>query len=245
MNGPLVIKTLFLDAGGVLCYPAWTRVSASLATEGVVVSADALASAEPFAKRDIDDAAVIQATSDAGRGWLYFNKVLQHAGVPLSQATDAALAMLREYHRTENLWEEVPSEVKPALARLRSLGLTMVVVSNANGRLQHLFDRLGLTPFFDLVLDSHEWAVEKPDPRLFHIALEQSGSTAHATAHVGDLYHIDVIGARNAGLLEGVLFDTADLYHHIDCRRIKNLAELVEVIRLPEGSGPRSQVADR
>lgn len=227
---PLTIRTLFLDAGGVLCHPAWPRVSAALATEGVVVSADRLAAAEPLAKRDIDEASVIGATNDAGRGWLYFNKVLERAGIPLSEASDAALAMLREYHRSENLWEYVPNDVRPALERLRTLGLTMVVVSNANGRLRYLFDRLDLTRFFDVVLDSHEWAVEKPDPRLFQIALEQSGGEAATTAHVGDLYHIDVVGARNAGLCEGILLDAAALYSHVDCRRIRTLAELVPMI---------------
>lgn len=231
--GRLVITTLFLDAGGVLCHPAWPRISAALASEGVEVSAEVLARAEPLAKKDIDEASIVGATTDAGRGWLYFNKVLQHAGVPISQATDAALAMLREYHRTENLWEAVPSDVKPALGRLRALGLKLVVVSNANGKLRHLFDRLGMTPFFDVILDSHEWAVEKPDPRLFQIALEHSHSVSQLTAHVGDLYHIDVVGARNAGLREGVLLDAANLYPDIDCRRINNLAELVDQIELP------------
>lgn len=230
MHGPLAIKTLFLDAGGVLCHPAWPRVSAALAAEGVDVSADALAKAEPLAKKEIDEASVVGATDDATRGWLYFDKVLAHAGVPLSQATDAALAMLRDYHRSENLWEHVPSDVKPTLARLRTLGLTLVVVSNANGRLHYLFDRLGLTEYFDVVLDSHHWAVEKPDPRLFQIALAQSGGTAESTAHVGDLYHIDVKGARQAGLREGVLVDAANLYPHVDCRRIRRLDELVEAI---------------
>jgi HAD superfamily hydrolase (TIGR01509 family) len=228
---PLVVRTLFLDAGGVLCHPAWTRVHDALAREGIEVSADALAAAEPLAKRAIDEESVVGGTNDAGRGWLYFNKVLEHAGVPLSQATDAALAVLRDYHRSENLWESVPADVKPALARLRALDLTMVVVSNANGRLRYLFDRLGLTPFFDLVLDSHDWAVEKPDPRLFRIALEQSGGSAESTAHVGDLYHIDVVGARKAGLHEGVLLDSADLYPHVDCRRVRTLADLVNVIQ--------------
>src|SRR5918999_5246341 len=172
---PLTITTLFLDAGGVLCHPAWERVSDALAGEGVIISPAQLARAEPLAKKDIDEASAIGATSDAVRGWLYFNKVLEHAGVPLSQATDAALAMLHEYHGSENLWEYVPADVKPALAKLRALGLTMVVVSNANGRLRYLFDRLGLTEYFDVVLDSHQWAVEKPDPQLFRIALEQSG----------------------------------------------------------------------
>jgi HAD superfamily hydrolase (TIGR01549 family) len=230
-HDPLTITTLFLDAGGVLCHPAWDRVSDALAGEGVIISPAQLARAEPLAKKDIDDASAIGATSDAVRGWLYFNKVLEHAGVPLSQATDAALAMLHEYHRSENLWEYVPADVKPALAKLRALGLTMVVVSNANGRLRYLFDRLGLTEYFDVVLDSHEWAVEKPDPQLFRIALQQSHSDAALTAHVGDLFHIDVAGARVAGLREGILLDAAGLYPHVDCRRVRNLDELVTHVR--------------
>ena len=36
------MNTLFLDAGGVLCHPSWTRISAALATEGVSIAADAL-----------------------------------------------------------------------------------------------------------------------------------------------------------------------------------------------------------
>jgi HAD superfamily hydrolase (TIGR01549 family) len=229
-----MIDTLFLDAGGVLVHPSWTRVSAALATEGVEVGAAALRAAEPFAKRDIDEATVVGATDDKTRGWLYFNKVMEHAGVPLSEATDAALAVLRAYHQAENLWEEVPADVVPTLQSLRALDLTLVVVSNANGRLRHLFDRLQLSQWFDVVLDSHEWGVEKPDPRLFQIALEQAGAAADRTAHVGDLYHIDVAGARAAGLREGVLLDAAGLYPAVDCRRIQRLDELVQIIRWHE-----------
>ncbi len=232
MTDVLEIDTLFLDAGGVLCHPSWPRVSAALAAEGIEISPQALQASEPFAKRDIDEARVVGWTTDSTRGWLYFNKVLEHAGVPLSDATDAALAVLHAYHRTENLWENVPPDVVPALERFRAAGLKLVVVSNANGRLRHLFDRLGLTAYFDVVLDSFEWHVEKPNPRLFEIALEQAQSSAARTAHVGDLFHIDVEGARNAGLREGVLLDAADLYAHTDCRRIRKLDELADVIRL-------------
>jgi HAD superfamily hydrolase (TIGR01549 family) len=233
--GPLTITTLFLDAGGVLCHPSWTRVSLALASHGVTVSAETLAAAEPHAKKEMDEATVISATTDAARGWLYFNKVLEHAGVPLSPATDQALDELRVYHRAENLWEHVPLDVIPAVTELRRLGLRLVVVSNANGRLRHLFDRLELTAAFDLVLDSHEWGVEKPDPRLFHIALEQSGGRANSTAHVGDFFHIDVAGARAAGLREGILLDTADLYPQADCRRVRTLGELAVAVRNGRG----------
>jgi 2-haloacid dehalogenase len=107
-----------------------------------------------------------------------------------------------------------------------------VVVSNANGCLRRLFDRVGLTGYFDVVLDSHEWGVEKPDPRLFQLAIRHSGAFPETTAHVGDLFHIDVAGARAAGLHEGVLLDSHDLYPEVDCRRIRSLDELLSVIQL-------------
>lgn len=216
-----------------MCHPSWTRVSEALAAEGVAVSAAALASAEPRAKRDIDQALVIGTTDDAKRGWLYFNQVLEHAGVGISEATDAALARMRDYHRQSNLWEHIPADVKPALRQLRALGLRLVVVSNANGRLRHLFDRVGLTEYVDVVLDSHEWGVEKPDPRLFQLALEQSKADAATTAHIGDLFHIDVVGARAAGLQEGILLDSDDLYTDVDCRRVRALGELLPMISVP------------
>lgn len=236
------IETVFLDAGGVLCHPSWARVADALVRHGAPVTAAALAAAEPKATHDIDQASVVGSTDDRSRGWLYFNLIMQHAGVPQTGATDAALVELREYHRTDNLWEHVEPDVAPALAALRGRGLRLVVVSNANGRLRHLFDRVDLTKWFDHVLDSHEWGVEKPDPRLFQLALEQSRSDPARTIHVGDLYHVDVIGARRAGLREGVLFDVAGLYEGADCPRVGSLAALVEWIDNPSGNQTRNRV---
>ena len=236
------VDTVFLDAGGVLCHPSWTRVADALVRHGAVVTASKLAAAEQKATRDIDDANVVGTTDDRARGWLYFNLVLQHAGVEQNEGTDAALAELREYHRLDNLWEHVEPDVAPALAALRERGLRLVVVSNANGRLRHLFDRVDLTKWFDHVLDSHEWGVEKPNPRLFQIALEQSRAAASSTVHVGDLYHVDVMGARAAGLREGVLFDVAGLYDDVDCPRVASLSGLVEWIDTPSGNQTRNRV---
>lgn len=221
-----MIDTLFLDAGGVLVHPSWPRVSRALADEGVTVSAEALSRAEPFAMRALDDSTIVGTTDDQKRGWLYFNLVLREAGVPLSTATDQSLEALREYHAAHNLWEHVEPDVVPALESLRTRGLRIVVVSNANGRLRHLFDRLDLSRWFDVVLDSHEWGVEKPDPRLFEVALERSGASRERTVHVGDLYHVDVSGARRAGLANAVLFDVAGLYPDADCPRVSRLADL-------------------
>ena len=223
MSAP--VETLFLDAGGVLVFPNWRRISETLAARGVHVAPDALAAAEPLAKRELDVQKLVRHSNDAQRGWSYFNLVLRHAGVALGDATDAALGELHAYHSSHNLWELVPEHVPVALQRLRARVARMVVVSNANGRLHVVMERLGLARYFDVMLDSHLEGVEKPDPRLFQIALERSGGSAQTTLHVGDFYWIDVMGARAAGL-RAVLVDSAGLYPEADCPRIQSLAEL-------------------
>jgi HAD superfamily hydrolase (TIGR01509 family) len=220
------LETVFLDAGGVLIYPNWWRISEALAKHEVAVSPESLKRADPPARRELDDMGVIGGTTDATRGWLFFDLVLAHAGTPRSDATAAALAELHAYHTASNLWEYVPPDVVPALEALRTRGLRLVVVSNANGTLRAHMDRLGLTAKFDHVLDSADEGVEKPDPRFFEIALARSGARKETTIHVGDLYYVDVIGARRAGL-RGVLLDEANLRPDADCPRVRSLDELV------------------
>jgi len=228
-EGICVLDTVFLDAGGVLVTPNWNRVSDALAAHGVVASADALAAADPLVRRDID-LGLQGAASDQQRGWLYFNRILDHCGLARSAATDAALDDLQAYHSVHNLWESVPEGVVETLDALRAMGLRLVVVSNANGKLKLLFGRLGLASRLDVMLDSAEEGVEKPDPRLFQLALDRSGASPATTVHVGDLYHVDVEGARAAGI-DAILLDAADLYAGYDCVRIKDIRELPGVLR--------------
>jgi HAD superfamily hydrolase (TIGR01549 family) len=228
-----MLETVFLDAGGVFLYPNWWRVSDALAKYGVHVAPEALKAADPRARRELDDLQVIGGTTDASRGWLFFDLILAQAGVERSEGTAAALAELHAYHTTSNLWEYVPDTVLPALEALRQRGLRIVVVSNANGTLRAHLDRLGLTPRFDVVLDSADEGVEKPDPRFFEIALERTGARRETTIHVGDLYYVDVMGARRAGL-RGVLLDEADLRPDADCPRVRSLDELVRRISAGE-----------
>jgi HAD superfamily hydrolase (TIGR01509 family) len=225
----VLIQTVFLDAGGVLVNPNWSRVSDTLIRHGVTAAAAALAAAEPHAKKRLDTGDLVRATNDAQRGWTYFNLVLTEAGVTLSDATASALAELHAYHEQFNLWESVPDEVLPALGALRARGFKLVVLSNANGKLRYLFDRLGLSGSLDALFDSYDEGVEKPDPRFFRRALERAGAEAESTIHVGDFYHIDVAGARAAGITPALL-DVAGLYPDCDCLRVGSLSELVTVL---------------
>jgi putative hydrolase of the HAD superfamily len=222
---PASVRTLLLDAGGVLVKPSFARVTEALRARGVAAEPAALAAAEPRAKLALDRPPSPGLSTDAERGWRYFDLVLEQAGIARSPATEAALLDVRAWHDRHNLWEDVPGDVRPSLARFRAAGLRLAVVSNANGTLRALFDRLGLTPAFDVILDSAEEGVEKPDARLFQRALERLGSDAAIAVHVGDIYHVDVVGARAAGV-RPVLLDEAGLYPDADCPRVRSLGEL-------------------
>jgi putative hydrolase of the HAD superfamily len=233
------IETIFLDAGGVLVWPNWRRVADVLAAHGVHADPDRLTAADPRARVTIDREEIIAKSTDQRRGWAYFELVLEEAGVPTDDRIASALDELQAFHRVHNLWDHVPDFVAPALRAMRAAGYRLVVVSNSNGTLQQLFARVGLAPLVDVLLDSDVERIEKPDPRFFDIALARSGAARETTVHVGDLYHVDVVGARGAGL-RAVLVDEADLRPDVDCPRIQTISELPALLtrwsRRPESA---------
>lgn len=62
-------------------------------------------------------------------------------------------------------------------------------------------DRLGLQDFVSFqVFSQDHGGVEKPDPRLFKVALQESKSCPEEFLHVGDSLQYDVVGSSNAGV---------------------------------------------
>jgi putative hydrolase of the HAD superfamily len=225
----LRIDTLFLDAGGVLVHPDWRRVAQILSRHGFAVDASRLTAVEPSVRRELDTAFSVGAMPDRSRGEAYFNRVFTLAGVPLGPALEPARAELADYHAEHNLWEHVPANTVPALERLAAGGRRLAVVSNSNGTVRAKLERLGLARFFETIVDSQEEGVEKPDPRIFAIALDRMGARPEATVHVGDLYHVDIVGARAADL-RAVLIDPHDLYSDHDAVRVPSLAGLADIV---------------
>jgi len=220
-------QTIFLDAGGVLVCPNWHRAAETLRRHGVAVDASTLAAAEPAVKRQLDVAHTVRSTTDEQRGFLYFDLILKRAGISPTPQSDAALAELKAFHDRDNTWDDMPADVLSSLRRMKDAGLRIVVVSNTSSTLRRAFARLGVDPLVDLVIASEEERVEKPDPRLFQIALERSGADPKTTIHCGDLYEIDIVGARAAGL-PAVLLDSAGVYRDVDCPRVASMKELVD-----------------
>ena len=77
-----------------------------------------------------------------------------------------------------------------------------------------------------VIIDSHVVGIEKPDPRIFHLALTEIGVPPERCCFVGDSVHFDVDGARAAGL-RPVHVDPYDFCPHDDHGHVSGLADVV------------------
>ncbi len=130
---------------------------------------------------------------------------------------------------SDRLWSRVPPGLPESLLRLREAGLTLVVVSNSDGSIERKLREAGLRDCFHGIVDSAVVGVEKPDPEIFRHALARSGCARERTLHVGDLYAIDVVGARRAGL-HAALVDPHGDWHGVDCPRFADVTSLASAI---------------
>jgi len=65
---------------------------------------------------------------------------------------------------------------------------------------REIINRLGLTPFFDVVLISGELGYRKPHPLVFRHLIEHLGVEKDQILYVGDDPEPDISGAQKAGL---------------------------------------------
>jgi putative hydrolase of the HAD superfamily len=135
---------------------------------------------------------------------------------------------LRRMHHEDHLWTHVQKGAFDALVRLREKHYRLGVVSNADGRVEALLQRLGLAELVEFVIDSHVVGVSKPDPSIFRMGVDRLGLEPGECLYVGDLYAIDVLGARASGLQPLLLDPFEGLAHWEDVERIASVAELPE-----------------
>jgi putative hydrolase of the HAD superfamily len=113
------------------------------------------------------------------------------------------------------------------------------VISNWEGWLEPLMLHLEIHVFFDAHTISGHHGIEKPDPRLFQIALDSLGVRADQAAHVGDSLSADVVGARQAGL-RAVWIDRSgrtEAPPPADYSRITDLRQLPAILSLGASAG--------
>ncbi|NIN01894.1 MAG: HAD-IA family hydrolase [candidate division Zixibacteria bacterium] len=91
------------------------------------------------------------------------------------------------------------------LRQLKKKGYKVGLVCNTGttpgSTIRVLLGRLEMINYFDVTTFSDQLGIRKPDPRIFLHTLARLRSRPQSSAHVGDLIHVDVWGARNVGMV--------------------------------------------
>ena len=77
---------------------------------------------------------------------------------------------------------------------------SLAIVSNFYGNLPAICKELGLSPYFDVIIDSAQVGFLKPDPRIFNCALGALGAKPDQAVFVGDSVSRDMRGAKALGM---------------------------------------------
>lgn len=249
MSGPppipyAEIETLFVDAGNTLASMDFAWIGQELAARGIDCDAERLqraeAAARPLVNASLDRLRSMETTEVFA---FYLRTVLSRAGAfrALPEARfDSVVTELVPLLRgagSVRLWSYVLPGVREGLETLRRDGVRLLVVSNSDGTVERSLEVQGLRPFFEAVLDSQIVGFEKPDPRIFERALAISGSDPKRTLHVGDMYSVDVLGARSAGI-HACLLDPYDDWDGLDCEKVPDLVTLARKVIAPRSRAP-------
>lgn len=242
-------RAILFDAGNTLVHFDCEYVSQTLMEAGYPVPPIVVRHAEHKTRFAIDSMLLARmerkeeirsgtASMHDSQLWqIYFSKLLASLAIPCDrQATIIEKLVAREKASALGLWHSLEPGLRLVLSELKQRGYSLAVVSNSDGRLKEKLRRLMLTHYFDLIVDSDEVGIEKPDPRLFQFALRQCGLEAADALYIGDMYSVDVLPARQAGL-RALLYDPAGLYGEYETTVIRWWSDLL-------GMFPRRVFAD-
>lgn len=222
------MKAILFDAGNTLVWLDHDFILELLRGHGVERSMTELLEAEHGAKLLLDE--LVRAGSagdDAARGKAFFAEIFRRLGVPADAFAPLAQRLLAR-HEERNLWGVVRERTAETLEALRARGYRLGVISNADGRVEPLLEAVGLRRHFEFVIDSGKVGVEKPDPRIFRLGCERLGIEPGHVAYVGDIYEIDVVGARSAGM-RPLLVDPLDRFAGYAVERVRGIHELLDL----------------
>jgi HAD superfamily hydrolase (TIGR01509 family) len=220
----LGLRAIFFDAGNTLVFPDREKTLAPLKSRGVQVSDELIFASERAARRFRDANAEGDAKHTDQQYWdIYYLELLSR--LPeyrylLPQLVTAA--------RNSSSWSIVPSGTRECLLRLREQ-YRLGIISNSDGHIADLFERVGLADCFETIIDSARVGFQKPHPAIFLAALKAMSVSAEESAYIGDVYSIDYVGARAVGM-QAIVMDPYGTYTDNGIPRITKLQEIESLL---------------
>jgi putative hydrolase of the HAD superfamily len=226
---PAPLKAVLFDAGNTLLRMNYRVLADYLGRRGHPRDPVEIEEAEIRARVRLDPHLAPGASTESGRTHgRYLRYLLEHLGITDEREIEEIARWRRDYNAPVGLWNQADPEAAAALGWVKAAGLTAGVISNSNGSVRSILEDTGLAAHLDFVIDSALVGVEKPDPRIFRLGLAEAGARAEEAIYIGDLYSVDVLGARAVGM-DVVLLDPRGLWGPRECPRAPSLRAAVRL----------------
>lgn len=211
-------RFIFFDVGNTLLFPNRPKMLEPIpaAKHPTLATWHAL---ERRTKKEFDQG-LLSGKVDHGFWWTFHTYLLQELNALDDRVRDALVT------NTQNSanWDQILPGTREALDRIREQ-YNIAVISNADGYIDAVLTRCGICDCFASITDSGNVGHEKPHPEIFAAALRAMKADPSDSLYVGDVYSVDYVGARNAGM-QAVLFDVAGAYREREFPRVASLPEL-------------------
>jgi putative hydrolase of the HAD superfamily len=211
-------RFIFFDVGNTLLFPNRARMLAPLSAEKHP-TLEQWQALERRTKLEFDQG-MMGGKVDHGFWWTFHTYLLNE----LDALNDGVRNVLVENTQQSANWDQMLPGTREALERIRQ-AYKIAVISNADGKIDAVLRRCGIADCFASITDSGIVGHEKPHPAIFAAALREMKAEPAQSLYVGDVYSVDYIGARNAGM-DAVLFDVAGAYREREWPRVESLREL-------------------
>jgi putative hydrolase of the HAD superfamily len=137
-------------------------------------------------------------------------------------------------------WEEIKQNTDPywlpfegvreVLDELKHRSIGRGIISNWDWTARDVLTAAGLIDYFDHLIISSEVDCNKPDSRIFNLALQTASVSARECVYVGDNYYDDAVGSRRVGMEALIInrFGVLGVEEINGCRIIHHISEILD-----------------
>ena len=215
-------RVIFFDVGNTLLFPNRAKMLAPISSDRHP-TLEQWQTLERRTKKEFD-LGMQSGRVDHGFWWTFHTYLLEELG----EDTTVREELVENTQKSAN-WDQILPGTRDALERIGQ-NFRIAVISNADGGIERVLSRCGIADCFESITDSGIVGVEKPRPEIFEAALKAMQARADESLYVGDVYSVDYIGARNAGM-QAVLLDAAGAYRGRELPRVESLEQLEAWLR--------------
>jgi FMN phosphatase YigB (HAD superfamily) len=215
-------RVIFFDVGNTLLFPNRAKMLAPISSDRHP-TLEQWQALERRTKKEFDQG-MQTGRVDHGFWWNFHTYLLEELGEDIGLRG----ALVENTQNSAN-WDQILSGTRDALDRI-SEKFRIAVISNADGGIERVLSRCGIAGCFESITDSGIVGVEKPRAEIFEAALTSMNAKASESLYVGDVYSVDYVGARNAGM-DAILLDVSGAYRDVELPRVESLEHLETWLR--------------